>query len=58
MEELQQFHAIVAGLLSTNNQERDAAEKQYNDVSTSQKTVYLHQLGIDSSVRPEVSVFL
>uniref|UniRef100_A0AC34FH07 Uncharacterized protein n=1 Tax=Panagrolaimus sp. ES5 TaxID=591445 RepID=A0AC34FH07_9BILA len=53
MDELQQFHSIIAALLSTNNNEREAAEKQYNDVEAPRKTILLHRLGIDSSVALE-----
>jgi hypothetical protein len=54
MEDLQHFHSIIAALLSTNNNEREAAEKQYNEVPSPRKTLLLHQLGIDTSVATEV----
>ena len=54
MEDLQHFHSIIAALLSTNNNERDAAEKQYNEVLVTRKTLLLHHLGVDASVATEV----
>ena len=54
MEPLQQFHAIIASLLKTNNAEREAAEKQYNEVPVNQRALLLYQLGIDKSVAQEV----
>jgi hypothetical protein len=58
MEELQHFHSIIAALLSTNNNEREAAEKQYNEVVATKKTLLLHQLGIDASVATEACFFI
>ena len=54
MEPLQQFHTIIASLLKTNNVEREAAEKQYNEVPVNQRALLLYQLGIDKSVGQEV----
>ncbi|KAE9552189.1 hypothetical protein FO519_004604 [Halicephalobus sp. NKZ332] len=54
MEQLQQFHAIVASLLKSNNAEREAGEKQYNEVPIEQRALLLYQLGIDKSVTQEV----
>lgn len=56
--DLQTFHALITQTLSNVNEERDAAEKQYDALDLSTKVQLLYQLYAEKSAPVNVTKFL